>query len=144
MKIKLPPTSGDQTQPTPPSSGDQTPPEQPGGNSDSDSTDNTDSNEETESTSDEIISVTGSNEHALYNTGSGSSATYSNLTIYKSGGTSSGNENADFYGTNAAVLSSNGATITLTDSYISTDARYASGVFAYGGTVNVSDTTIKT
>lgn len=140
--IPTPPTSGDQNPPSPPTSGDQNPPDQPGG--DSGSTGNVDSNDETASTSDEIIIVTDSDTHAIYNTGSGVSATYSNLEIYKSGASSSGSENADFYGTNAAVLSSNGAVITLTDSYISTDARYANAVFAYNGTVNVSNTTIKT
>ncbi|MBQ7576894.1 MAG: hypothetical protein IJT21_01360 [Synergistaceae bacterium] len=92
----------------------------------------------------EIITVTDSDTHAISLTGSSSTGTYSNITIYKSGAASSSSENADFYGTNAAVLSSNGATLTLTDSYVSTDARYANAVFAYGGTVNVSNTTIKT
>ena len=117
---------------------EQTVPDQPGDDS------NEDTNEETDSTSNEIITITESDTHAIYHTGSSSSGTYSNVTIYKSGAASSSSENADFYGTNAAVLSSNGATLTLKDSYVSTDAKYANAVFAYGGTVNVSNTTIKT
>ena len=76
---------------------------------------------------------------------SGDTISYSNVGITKTGD-GSGGEDADFYGTNAAVLATNGASLTLTGSLVVTDGAYANGVFSYGSgtTVNVKDSVIIT
>ena len=85
-------------------------------------------------------SKTGS-ENALLATGG--TSTLSGITVSKTGDAS--DEDADFYGTNAAVLAYNGAVINISDADITTAAAHANAVFAYGeGTVNLSDSTIKT
>ena len=70
--------------------------------------------------------------------------TLSGSTVNKTG--SSSNESADFYGINAAVLATNGSTLTIEDAEITSDGGHANGVFSYGSgtTVNVSDTSITT
>jgi len=74
---------------------------------------------------------------------SGGSSTLSNITVTKSGDESS--ENSDFYGTNAAILVYNNATLNISNSSITTSGTHANGVFAYGtGTINIDNTTIKT
>lgn len=70
-------------------------------------------------------------------------AALSGVTVDKEGDTSN-TENSDFYGDNAAVLAENGSTLTVTDAVISTNASGANGLFAYGATINVSDTEIMT
>ncbi|MCR4588559.1 MAG: hypothetical protein K5682_09160 [Lachnospiraceae bacterium] len=74
----------------------------------------------------------------------GNSVTLTNISVNKTG-EASGDE-ADFYGVNAAVLATNGATLTITDSEVTTNGAHANGIFAYGEgtTVNVSDTVITT
>ena len=74
----------------------------------------------------------------------GETADYSNVKVVKTG-TASGDE-ADFYGENAAVFATNGATITLSDMLVTSDGEHANGVFSYGEgtTVNVSDSVIET
>ena len=59
---------------------------------------------------------------------------------------SSDGESADFYGINAAVLATDGASLTLTDAQITSDGTHANGVFSYGQgtTVQVSNTQITT
>ena len=93
-------------------------------------------------TTTETLSATDSDKHALEVSGDGAASTRSNLLITKTGDSSG--EDSDFYGTNAAVLAANGATLTLTDSLITTDGAYANGVFSYGSgtTVNVKDSVI--
>ena len=71
-------------------------------------------------------------------------------------GSSSGGDNCNFYGLNAAVLAMGGATLTIEGGTITSDADGANGVFSYGGnggrngaagdgtTVIISDTTITT
>lgn len=73
------------------------------------------------------------------------SYTGDNLTIKKSGDTSS-TENSDFYGLNAGFLTLDGANTTLSNSTITTDAQGANGIFVYGegSSVDVSNTTITT
>ncbi len=68
------------------------------------------------------------------------------LTIQKNSGDTSDSESSDFYGLNAGILSLDGADTTITNSAISTDAKGANGVFAYGNDtrVNISDTSITT
>ncbi|MBP3255591.1 MAG: hypothetical protein J6M60_03785 [Clostridia bacterium] len=84
-------------------------------------------------------SNTGS-ENALLVTGGNS--TISNINVTKSGD-SSGDE-ADFYGTNAAVLVKEG-TLNINGGTVTTNGSHANGVFAYNsGIINISDATIKT
>ena len=78
-----------------------------------------------------------------------------NPTVTK-GGDSDGGDNCSFYGLNAAVLATGGATVTITGGTVESDADGANGVFSYGGnggrngadgdgtTVNISDTVITT
>ncbi len=74
----------------------------------------------------------------------GQSAAYENIKVEKSG-ESSGDE-ADFYGENAAVFATNGATLDLSNVIVETDGTHANGVFSYGEgtTVNISDSVIET
>lgn len=75
----------------------------------------------------------------------GDSASYSNTQVTKTGSSDSGDE-ADFYGDNAAVFATNGATLDLTQMVIGTNGTHANGVFSYGEgtTVNISDSYIET
>ncbi len=76
---------------------------------------------------------------------SGETATYSNVKVTKTGDSDSGDE-ADFYGDNAAIFATDGATLTLTDIIVDTDGTHANAVFSYGEgtTVNISDSVITT
>ena len=87
-------------------------------------------------------SATEGGEHAI-ELASGT-AEYSDITVTKTGGQSG--EDADFYGTNAAILASGGSTLTITgaSTAITTDGQHANAVFAYGATVNISDAKITT
>ncbi|MDO4528878.1 MAG: hypothetical protein Q4A51_06385 [Lachnospiraceae bacterium] len=75
----------------------------------------------------------------------GEDASYSNIKVVKSGD-SSQNDEADFYGDNAAVFATNGATLDLTEMVIETNGTHANAVFSYGEgtTVNVSNSVIET
>ena len=81
-------------------------------------------------------------EHAI--TADGEEASYSNIAVVKTGD-AEGDE-ADFYGANAAVFATNGATLTLSEITVNTDGKHANGVFSYGEgtTVNISDSVIET
>lgn len=74
----------------------------------------------------------------------GTSDQYANAAVTKTG-SSSGDE-ADFYGENAGVFATNGATLDLSDLLVSTDGTHANGVFSYGSgtTVNISHSLIRT
>lgn len=74
----------------------------------------------------------------------GTEESYSNIGVTKTGD-SEGDE-ADFYGENASIFATNGATLTITDSLIESDGTHANGVFSYGEgtTVNISDSVIET
>ena len=74
----------------------------------------------------------------------GESLSYENIKVEKTGD-SSGDE-ADFYGENAAVFATNGATLDLKNIIVETDGTHANGVFSYGEgtTVNISDSVIET
>ena len=76
----------------------------------------------------------------------GASVTLDNITVDKSSGNSSNTEDGDFYGQNAALLATDGAQVTMTDSEVSSSATNGNGVFSYGeGTsVNISNTVINT
>lgn len=82
-------------------------------------------------------------EHAI--TADGENASYSNTKVTKTGDSDSGDE-ADFYGDNAAVFATNGATLDLSEMVVISDGTHANGVFSYGEgtTVNISDSYIKT
>lgn len=86
----------------------------------------------------------GDDENALRVTGA--TTTLNGVTVNKSGGASSNPGNGDFYGTNAALLATDGATVTIQDATITSNAQGGNGVFSYGKgtTVNLSDSTITT
>ncbi len=81
--------------------------------------------------------------------------TLDGVTVTKTGDSTSG-DNSNFYGTNSAIIAKDGATLSIKNSEITTDADGANGVFSYGGsattnnsssdgtTVNISDTKITT
>ncbi len=92
----------------------------------------------------ETYTSSGDDENALKV--DGAAVTLDKVTVDKSAGSSSNTENGDFYGINAAVLATNGATLTITDAEISSSVKNGNGVFSYGSgtTVNISDSTITT
>ncbi len=96
----------------------------------------------TESSSDTSYASTNDNENAVLV--SGSEVSIDNATVTKSG--SASGESADFYGINAALLATDGAVITVSDTTVSSDGTHANGIFSYGtGTsVSVSDTIVTT
>ena len=112
-----------------------------------------------EITSDEnITSGTFSSTNSLENAISVSgkvSVNLKNVTVSKTGD-ADGGDSTSFYGNNSAVLAMNGATVTITNATITTDASGANGVFSYGGsattnnsnsdgtTINISDSKITT
>ena len=75
---------------------------------------------------------------------SGTTKTLKNITVKKTGGSDS--EEADFNGTNAAILAKNGAALTIKKAKITTSGKHANAVFSYGSgtTVKISNSTIKT
>ncbi len=81
-------------------------------------------------------------EHVI--TADGDTAEYRNVEVKKSGD-AEGDE-ADFYGDNAAVFATNGATLNLSDMIVESDGTHANGVFSCGEgtTVNVSNSLIET
>ncbi len=95
-----------------------------------------------------------SDENALLISTSGS-VTINKATVSKTGG-SSGGDNSNFYGVNAAVLVKGGGTATISGGTVTSSASGANGVFCYGGnggnnsasgdgtTVVISDTVINT
>ena len=90
----------------------------------------------------ETLNNSADGEHAIE--ADGSDISYSNISVIKSGD-SSGDE-ADFYGENAAIFATNGATLTLDEIVVSTNGTHANGVFSYGEgtTVNISNSVITT
>ena len=81
-------------------------------------------------------------EHAIE--ADGEEASYSGIQVTKTG-EAEGDE-ADFYGENAAVFATNGASLTISDAVIDTDGTHANGVFSYGEgtTVIISHSVITT
>lgn len=71
-------------------------------------------------------------------------ASYGNVAVTKTGD-SEGDE-ADFYGENAAVFATNGATLDLSNLVVDTNGTHANAVFSYGEgtTVNIADSVIET
>ena len=74
----------------------------------------------------------------------GSTATIDGANIEKSGD-SNNSETADFYGTNAAIMTTDNSKTIIKNSTISTNAKGANAVFSYStGTVEISDSKITT
>lgn len=94
--------------------------------------------------SDETYTSTGDDENALRI--DNATVTLDGITIDKSAGVTSSTENGDFYGVNAALLATNGATVTIKNATVTSSAQNGNGVFSYGSgtTVNISDSTITT
>ena len=87
---------------------------------------------------------TGDDENALRV--DGATVTLDGVTVDKSAGATSNTENGDFYGVNAALLATYGATVTIKNATVTSSAQNGNGVFSYGSgtTVNISDSTITT
>ena len=93
------------------------------------------------STSD-TIENSADGEHAIEV--SGSSESYVNTAVNKTG--EADGDEADFYGENAAIFATEGATLDLSDMVVETNGTHANAVFSYGEgtTVNVSNSVIET
>ena len=87
---------------------------------------------------------TGDGENALRV--DGAAVTLDGVTVDKRAGATSNTEDGDFYGMNAALLATNGATATIKNATVTSSAQNGNGVFSYGAgtTVNISDSTITT
>ena len=74
----------------------------------------------------------------------GAEASYAGITVTKTG--EADGDEADFYGENAAVFATNGASVSVSDAEITTDGTHANALFSYGeGTViRISDSEIST
>ncbi|WP_350454239.1 hypothetical protein [Slackia heliotrinireducens] len=74
----------------------------------------------------------------------GTTDDYANVAVEKTG--EADGDEADFYGENASVFATNGATLTLSEIVVESDGTHANGVFSYGEgtTVNISDSYIET
>ena len=93
---------------------------------------------------DTAYTSTGDDENALRV--DGAAVTLDGITVDKSGGAASNTENGDFYGVNAALLATNGASVTITNAKITSSAQNGNGVFSYGSgtTVNIANSVITT
>lgn len=89
-------------------------------------------------------SSTGDDENALRVTNA--KVTLTGIKVDKTAGATSNTEDGDFYGMNAGLLATDGATVTIKDATVNTSAQNGNGIFSYGQgtTVNVADTTITT
>ena len=90
----------------------------------------------------ETLENSADGEHVI--TADGEEASYNNIAVNKTG--EADGDEADFYGENAAIFATNGATLTLQEILVNTDGTHANGVFSYGEgtTVNISDSVIET
>ena len=90
----------------------------------------------------ETIENSADGEHAIEE--SSTAASYSNVAVNKTG--DSEGDDADFYGENAAIFATDGATLELSNMIVETDGTHANAVFSYGEgtTVNISDSIIET
>ncbi len=89
-------------------------------------------------------SSTGDDENALRVTNA--KVTLTGIKVDKTAGATSNTEDGDFYGMNAGLLATDGATVTIKDATVNTSAQNGNGIFSYGQgtTVNVADTKITT
>ena len=90
----------------------------------------------------ETISDATDNGHAI--AVSGEEASYTSVDVDKTG--EADGDEADFYGTNAAVYAEEGATLDLDDITVTTNGTHANAVFSYGEgtTVTIANSTIET
>lgn len=103
---------------------------------------NTEYKEDTTASNKEISS-TGTDENAVL-ASSGAKVNLSNFTITRNSSESQGGDASSFYGIGASVLETDG-TLFLKNSTITSNAKGAAGIFAYGdGTVYTADTKITT
>ncbi|RVU97259.1 hypothetical protein EII22_06430 [Coriobacteriales bacterium OH1046] len=91
---------------------------------------------------DETITDDADESHAII--ADGTTESYRSIEVVKTG--DADGDGADFYGTNAAVLATNGASLDLADSIVTSDGTHANAVFSYGeGTVvNIAHSIIET
>lgn len=99
--------------------------------------------EKADITTNETLANSADGEHVI--AASGTTESYSNVAVQKTGDSNSGDE-ADFYGENSAVFATDGATLDLSQIVLESDGLHANGVFSYGDgtTVNISDSVIET
>ena len=99
---------------------------------------------EDDTVTDTQYSSTGDDENALRVTNA--KVTLTGVKVDKTAGATSNTEDGDFYGMNAGLLATDGATVTIKDATVNTSAQNGNGIFSYGQgtTVNVADTTITT
>lgn len=90
-----------------------------------------------ETIKDETYSSENSDENAVLATGS-ITAQLSDTTITKTGD-SDGGDTSNFYGNNSGITAKDGATLTLKNMKITTDASGANGVFSYGGSATTDN-----
>lgn len=90
----------------------------------------------------ETIADDADESHAI--AASGTSESYSNVEVTKTG--DADGDEADFYGTNAAVYAEEGATLDLSDVIVTSDGTHANAVFSYGKgtTINIARSIIET
>lgn len=92
---------------------------------------------------DTVYASSGDDENALRV--DGATVTLSGVTVEKNAGATSNTENGDFYGVNAALLATGGATLTLKNATVTSSAQNGNGVFSYGsGTTNAENLTVTT
>lgn len=104
--------------------------------------DNTIQEEVTQSVTGETYTATEADESAIDVSGS-ETLSLSNVTVEKVSGDATSANDASFKGVNSAIRVYDSATLTITDSTITSDAENATGVFAYDdGTITISDSTI--
>ena len=98
---------------------------------------------EDKTTTGKTYSSTGTDENAVHVT-DGAKVTLKDATVSRESEDSQGGDSSSFYGTGAAVLTTDG-TSYISGSEITTNANGGAGIFSYGdGTTYVSDTTIST
>ena len=90
----------------------------------------------------ETIENSADGEHAIE--ANAESASYANIAVSKTG--EADGDEADFYGENAAIFATEGATLDLSEIVVETNGTHANAVFSYGEgtTVNISDSVIET
>lgn len=88
-------------------------------------------------------SSTGDDENALRV--DSAAVTLDGIAVDKRAGATSNTEDGDFYGMNAALLATNGATVNISDSTITTSADNSGGIQTTGGgTTNAENLTVTT
>lgn len=100
---------------------------------------------ETASKSGVTYAATSANQSGVIVNKSGN-LTLTNVTVNKTSGNTTSEDESNFYGLNAGVVAEAGSKITITGSKINTSADGSNGVFSTGAdsVINISDTTINT